>query len=862
MEAMRQRLLAQQLGLQSPTSQKNKQAETKEPSTPNASNKSGLSIQSWRSEPKVKMMPLSTQTSALPTSPETSKFAVGAASSTPTKAALLRRGFPASPGWPSTPSKTAENSMQSPQIGISPSSKHVSSAEREKQLRSMLSGVVTVMEKVDMSHSRVPGMQCTLLPHQVQGVDWMCRREKGKARGGILADDMGLGKTIQMLALITLHNSLEKLRAQSATTDDSDADSESDENHENLVGLTSKMVMNSGTKSTLIIAPVAVMEQWQREAEEKSGHKLSVYIHHGPRRTTCVDAMKKVHIVITSYSTAANEYDQFLKATKTKVKPPATRKQSHLSRDTDENSGSDSEDPDWGMLNSDHNCDDENGLMLASGSTAKRANRDQTRYPLFEMNWLRVVLDEAQNIKNHRAKCSQACYQLSARAAARWCISGTPVQNNALEIFSLIHFLRISPFNDMRHFEEQIHEPLKSGNQSQVELGLQRLGIILKSIMLRRTKDAHYEGRRILDLPPRIVKVVSRDFMTANERDFYHELEDRIQSHLDANKSPQLNYMGALVMLLRLRQACNHPALVTGRSRLPAEDASEPVAGEDGQDEDEELAALLSGLSVKTRNCDRCQVPLDAKQKTRLCAGCASQSENEEKHGIVWGMPGTMSTKLDMMLGLLEDFDNQSKGDKTIVFSQFTSFLDLVEDALRARGCNFTRYDGSMRRNAREEALQRIRTDDGVRVILISFKAGSTGLNLTCCNRVILCDLWWNPQIEEQAFDRAHRLGQTKSVYIYKLSIDGTVEQRILALQVRAQAKSFFDTHVEQKAPAREGCLGWTFVRMRLDSQHRLPQRMLAEQLTKQNGASWILWTCSFCFTVEPSSLHHKHHFQ
>ena len=196
----------------------------------------------------------------------------------------------------------------------------------------MLSGVVTVMEKVDMSHSRVPGMQCTLLPHQVQGVDWMCRREKGKARGGILADDMGLGKTIQMLALITLHSSLEKLRAQSATKDDSDTDSESDENHENLVGLTSKMVMNSGTKSTLIIAPVAVMEQWQREAEEKSGHKLSVYIHHGPRRTTCVDAMKKVHIVITSYSTAANEYDQFLKATKTKVKPPATRKQSHLTR--------------------------------------------------------------------------------------------------------------------------------------------------------------------------------------------------------------------------------------------------------------------------------------------------------------------------------------------------------------------------------------------------------------------------------------------------------------------------------------------------------------------------------------------------
>lgn len=96
---------------------------------------------------------------------------------------------------------------------------------------------------------------------------------------------------------------------------------------------------------------------------------------------------------------------------------------------------------------------------------------------------------------------------------------------------------------------------------------------------------------------------------------------------------------------------------------------------------------------------------------------------------------------------------------------------------------------------AREASLQAIRTQSEIRVILISFRAGSTGLNLTCCNRVILCDLWWNPQIEEQAFDRAHRLGQAKDVYVYKLSISGTVEERILALQEkkRALAKAALD---------------------------------------------------------------------
>ena len=133
-----------------------------------------------------------------------------------------------------------------------------------------------------------------------------------------------------------------------------------------------------------------------------------------------------------------------------------------------------------------------------------------------------------------------------------------------------------------------------------------------------------------------------------------------------------------------------------------------------------------------------------------------------------------------MMLSLLAKFP---RDDKVIIFSQFTSYLDLIEPVLKAEGILFVRYDGSMNRAARELALNKIRNHDATRVILISFKAGSTGLNLTCCNRVILCDLWWNPQIEEQAFDRAHRLGQTKEVYVYKLSIAGTVEERILELQ-------------------------------------------------------------------------------
>lgn len=85
-----------------------------------------------------------------------------------------------------------------------------------------------------------------------------------------------------------------------------------------------------------------------------------------------------------------------------------------------------------------------------------------------------------------------------------------------------------------------------------------------------------------------------------------------------------------------------------------------------------------------------------------------------------------------------------------------------------------------MNKVQRDDALERIRTKSKYKVILISFKAGSTGLNLTCCNNVILVDLWWNPALEDQAFDRAHRLGQTRDVNIHKLSVPETVEQRIL----------------------------------------------------------------------------------
>ncbi|KIJ37106.1 hypothetical protein M422DRAFT_178448, partial [Sphaerobolus stellatus SS14] len=137
------------------------------------------------------------------------------------------------------------------------------------------------------------------------------------------------------------------------------------------------------------------------------------------------------------------------------------------------------------------------------------------------------------------------------------------------------------------------------------------------------------------------------------------------------------------------------------------------------------------------------------------------------------------------ILELLELIGEKSDGqDKTIIFSQFTSMLDLIEPFLKDAGIRYVRYDGSMNAKQREESLERIRSNKTTRVILISFKAGGAGLNLTSCNNVILVDLWWNPALEEQAFGRVHRYGQEKDVMIYKLTIDKTIEERILAVGI------------------------------------------------------------------------------
>jgi SNF2 family DNA or RNA helicase len=181
-------------------------------------------------------------------------------------------------------------------------------------------------------------------------------------------------------------------------------------------------------------------------------------------------------------------------------------------------------------------------------------------------------------------------------------------------------------------------------------------------------------------------------------------------------------------------------------------------------------AATSKSVVKKLSKGSSVMAALEALLRLRQCACHVS---------LVPGHKATISAKLTLLLERLEV--TVANGHKALVFSQWTSLLDLVEPALAKAGIEFVRLDGTTRN--RGQVVERFQSKDGPPAMLISLKAGGTGLNLTEADHVFLLDPWWNPAVEDQAADRTHRIGQTKPVMVYRLVARETVEERIMKLQ-------------------------------------------------------------------------------
>ena len=329
-----------------------------------------------------------------------------------------------------------------------------------------------------------------------------------------------------------------------------------------------------------------------------------------------------------------------------------------------------------------------------------------TTYTLFRLDsdaygsisWAALILDEAQYVKNHRAKTHRCARELDA--PFKLAITGTPMENNLMELWALLSITAPGLFPDPSRFAEHYARPIERHSDSERMARLRRR---IKPLLKRRTKELV-----AAELPPKQEQTLEVELHPRHRKLYETHLQRERQKILRLLEDFDRNRFTILQSITRMRQLSLHPALVdAGHSALP----------------------------------------------------CA---------------------KLDALVEQLDDVI--SSGHRALVFSQFTRFLAHVRTRLEAEGIGLCYLDGSTRH--RDKVLKRFRTG-AEPVFLMSLKAGGVGLNLVEADYCFLLDPWWNPATETQAIDRAHRIGQTRQVMVYRLIARDTIEQKVRALSER-----------------------------------------------------------------------------
>ncbi|KAG9157481.1 hypothetical protein Leryth_010319 [Lithospermum erythrorhizon] len=438
-------------------------------------------------------------------------------------------------------------------------------------------------------------------------------------------------------------------------------------------------------------------------------------------------------------------------------------------------------------------------LVLTTYSTvASEASSEDS--PLKKVEWWRIILDEAHLIKNPNAQQSRAVASLTAKR--RWVVSGTPIQNDSFDMFSLLAFLRLEPLSTRKWWNNYIAFPLNRGEKK----GLSRLQVLMASISLRRTKE-----KCLNDLPSKSIQTFLVD-LSEEEREFYDQMEAEVKNFVQGYISSRLatsNYTNVLSILIRLRQACVDIALCpsTIGDLASLEDArSKPELLNKLKllmDENEEVdfdcpicittpsdavitscahifcrVCILTTLRKSKESCPLCRCPLLVSDLYSLPPEVSSTTESSTS-------TCSKSSKVMALLKLLSASQEQDPTRKSVVFSQFRKLLISLEGTLKEAGFKVLRVDGSMTARKRGQIIEEFDTSvpDGPTILLASLKAVGAGVNLTAASQVYLMEPWWNPAVEEQAMDRVHRIGQAKEVNIVRMIARNTVEERILLLQ-------------------------------------------------------------------------------
>ena len=344
-----------------------------------------------------------------------------------------------------------------------------------------------------------------------------------------------------------------------------------------------------------------------------------------------------------------------------------------------------------------------------------------------------VVLDEAQHIKNRSTRNAKSAKRLDS--VQKLVLTGTPVENSVADVWSIFDFLLPDYLGRYDAFNAAVQQPIETGGPEGVA-AQERLHHKLKPFILRRLKKLVAK-----DLPDKIVKVAYCPLTEEQQRWYNKLLQDartRIGDMVKARGFAK-SKIEILAVLMRLRQVASHVELLKEyREQNVSRRGTETPSGVDN---------LRDSGSLCEKNTP------------------------------------ALSGKLDVFFELLDEAIDG--GHRVLVFSQFVSMLTILRRELEARGIAYCYLDGSTKDRLGE--CRRFNTDESIPLFLISLHAGGTGLNLTGADMVVHFDPWWNPAVEDQATDRAHRIGQKRTVYVVKMIAEGTVEERVLALQQKKQ---------------------------------------------------------------------------
>ncbi|KAF5975670.1 hypothetical protein FBULB1_7246 [Fusarium bulbicola] len=436
-------------------------------------------------------------------------------------------------------------------------------------------------------------------------------------------------------------------------------------------------------------------------------------------------------------------------------------------------------------------------LVLTTYHTLEKDNRGKGI--LNSIEWSRIVLDEAHQIRNSSIKLHKAAASLESDT--RWCLTGTPIQNSFDDLRSLLKFLRFEPFCQSNLFEQHIVKPFRENQPNGLDES-RNLRVMLKACCLRRTQAK-------LDLPPGTIQKVDVT-PTKTEKFMFTSILDQCKEDFDRmagkeGKSKKSNVLFSTIM--KLRRVCNHGAIPINSSSSkrtnllavpkPKRKTSRSPSAEPACefcDERSGNADLVGGLD----SCPLCCRPQSEINDEASSLGPSPQPNSsprpymmdidipEPSTRAVCGKSADESKqKSSKILAVMDNIKRScmDADSKSVVFSSWRDTLDILAAILEAEGIAFVQVDGRNPLAGRTELISKFCQDPMIRVLLISINTGAVGLTLTQANMVHIIEPQWNPAIEEQAIARVVRMGQKRPVTIFKYITAGSIENTVVKLQ-------------------------------------------------------------------------------